>query len=162
MRVLDLDSQYWSGQIQNIESLKRLYSVCWVEISGLEGHWGWTTVWRLAATWWFFCWRGSWKAWPSALGGDGVDGHHYWWPCGLSRRIWVIFLQKRRKILGSTNSLLSVSNFRGRVTAKCFWEISSVDFQAKFPRVYLCSCSLPSLKQGIIQNNNFRLFPATL
>ena len=29
MRVLDLDSQYWSGQIQNIESLKRLYSVCW-------------------------------------------------------------------------------------------------------------------------------------
>ncbi len=30
MRVLDLDSQYWSGQIQNIESLKRLYSVRWV------------------------------------------------------------------------------------------------------------------------------------
>ncbi len=29
MRVLDLDSQYWSGQIQNIESLKRLYSVRW-------------------------------------------------------------------------------------------------------------------------------------
>ena len=30
MRVLDLDSQYyWSGQIQNIESLKRLYSVLW-------------------------------------------------------------------------------------------------------------------------------------
>ena len=29
MRVLDLDSQYWSGQIQNIESLKRLYSVGW-------------------------------------------------------------------------------------------------------------------------------------
>jgi hypothetical protein len=29
MRVLDLDSLYWSGQIQNIESLKRLYSVYW-------------------------------------------------------------------------------------------------------------------------------------
>ncbi len=29
MRVLDLDSQYRSGQIQNIESLKRLYSVRW-------------------------------------------------------------------------------------------------------------------------------------
>ena len=29
MWVLDLDSQYWSGQIQNIESLKRLYSVRW-------------------------------------------------------------------------------------------------------------------------------------
>ncbi len=29
MRVLDLDSQYWSGQIQNIESLKSLYSVRW-------------------------------------------------------------------------------------------------------------------------------------
>ncbi len=28
-RVLDLYSQYWSGQIQNIESLKRLYSVRW-------------------------------------------------------------------------------------------------------------------------------------
>ena len=71
---------------------------------------GWTTVRRLAATvwrfgtWWFFCWRGSWTACRSALGGDGVDGHHYWWPCGLSRRIWVIFLQKRRKILGSKNS----------------------------------------------------------
>ncbi len=91
-----------------------------VEISGLEGHWGSTTVWRLAATvwrlaWLFFCWRGSWTAWRSALGGDGVDGHHYWWPCGLSRRIWIIFLQKRRKILGSKNSRLSGSNFRSRV-----------------------------------------------
>ncbi len=81
-----------------------------VEISGLEGHWGgWTTVRRLAATvWrlarWFFCWRGSWTAWLSALGGDGVDDHLYWWPCGLSQRIWVNFLQKRRKILGSKNS----------------------------------------------------------
>jgi hypothetical protein len=31
MQVLDLDSQYWSGQILNIESLKRLYSVRWGE-----------------------------------------------------------------------------------------------------------------------------------
>ncbi len=93
-----------------------LCPLCGVEISGLEGHWGWTTVWRLAATvwrlaWWFFCWRGSWTAWRSALGGDGVDGHHYWWPCGLSQRIWVIFLQKRRKILGSKNLRLSALNF---------------------------------------------------
>ncbi len=108
MRALDLDSQYWSGQIQNIESLKRLYSVRWG-----GNKWPWrplgvnygkrlaATVWKLA--WWFFCWRGSWTAWQSALGGDGVDGHHYWWLCGLSQRIWVIFLQKRRKILGSKN-----------------------------------------------------------
>ncbi len=89
-----------------------------VEISGLEGHWGWTTVWRLVATvwrlaWWFFCWRGSWTAWRSALGGDGVDGHHYWWPCELFQRIWVIFLQKKEKNLGEQKfARLSVSNFR--------------------------------------------------
>jgi len=73
-------------QIQNIESLKRLYSVRWggnkcprrplgvnysVEACS---HW---------LAWWFFCWRGSWTAWRSALGGDGVDGHHYWWPRGF-------------------------------------------------------------------------------
>jgi len=50
---------------------------------------------------------GSWTACQSALGGDRVDGHHYWWPCALSQiffGIWGIFLQKRSKILGSKNS----------------------------------------------------------
>ncbi len=94
-RVLDLDSQlYWSGQIQNIESLKRLYSVCW-----------------------------GGNKWPIRPLGVNysveVDGRHYWWPCGLSWRIWVIFLQKRRKIVGSKNSCLLVSNFCGRVWVIC-------------------------------------------
>ncbi len=51
MRALELNSQYWSGQIQNIESLKRLYSVLWggnkwprgplggeLQWGGLHGH----------------------------------------------------------------------------------------------------------------------------
>jgi len=39
----------------------------------------WTTdLWSGQLAWWFFCWRGSWTAWRSPLGGDGVDGHHYW------------------------------------------------------------------------------------
>ncbi len=42
-------------------------------ISGLQGHWGKTTVRRLGATvwrfgvWWFFCWRWSWRACQGAF-----------------------------------------------------------------------------------------------
>jgi hypothetical protein len=112
-----------SIQSQNIESQIWLYSVRWG-----ENKWpvrplgGWTTVQRLAVTvwrfgtWWFFSWRGSWTACWSAWGGDGVDGHHYWWPCVLSRISGFGEFFSNEKNFGEQKfARLSALNFCGRI-----------------------------------------------
>jgi hypothetical protein len=117
--------QSGSGQIQSIENLKRLYYIRWGGNKWpRRPHWVGTIVQRLVATvwrfaWWFFCWRGSWTACPSAVGGDGGDGHHYWWWCGLSQRIWVIFLQGEKFIGEWKFARLLALNFHSRMNAEC-------------------------------------------
>jgi hypothetical protein len=118
MRVLDLDSQYWSGQIQNIESLKRLYSVRWggnkwpkrllgvnysVEACSHCVKVGLVVLLlkreldRLTE-----CLRWWWSGWPPLLVSMWV----------IPEDLGSFFPQKRRKILGSKNSRLSALNFR--------------------------------------------------
>jgi hypothetical protein len=95
-----------------------MYSVCWGGNKWprrpLGVNYSAEAVWRFA--WWFFCWRGSWTACQSALGGDGVNGHHYWWPCGLS---WILgfggFFSKEKNLGEQKFARLLASNFRSRV-----------------------------------------------
>ncbi len=88
-------------------------------------------VWRFG-TWWFFSWRGSSKACRSALGGEGVDGHRYWWPCGLSRisGFGGFFSKKKEKNLGEQKfARLSVSNFCNRMNCGFLYNFKVVNFQ---------------------------------
>ncbi len=73
MRVLDLDRP----RTKRVKYDRTLSAG--VEISGLKGHWGELQCGGLRPLGEGLLGnRGSWTACRSALGGDGVDGHHYW------------------------------------------------------------------------------------
>ncbi len=117
------------------------------------------TVWRFG-TWWFFCWRGSWTACRSALCGNGVDGHHYWLPCGLSQILGFggFFSKQKEKNLGEQKfACLLASNFRGRPQLRLFYEsktcflISWFKFCAKLLWMWWIHVKLPSLSSPLIE-----------
>jgi len=127
MRALDLDSQYWSGQNQNIESLKRLYSVRW---GGNKWHRRPLGV-NYSAEACSHCVKVGLVVLLLKRELDSLTECLRWWWSGwpsLLVTMWVIpedlgnFSQKKEKNLGEQKfARLSVSNLRGRVVLLLSW-----------------------------------------
>jgi hypothetical protein len=103
-----------SVQIQNIESLKRLYSVRWGGNKCPRRPLGVNYSVEACS----HCVKVGLVVLLLKRELDSLTECLRWWwsgwaPLLVTTWVWVNFLQKRRKILGSKNSRLSASNFRG-------------------------------------------------